>query len=144
MKANRLTQFCQYLVSGGVASPALLKNKKAVKSVGEIIDNADDDEVRNSPSKSVQAILAEYEEWVELYPEMEVVCWPDSQALMGRNGFHSHSRLINGEEGLTKYGSSAYLVESKWLNDTTTRYPQDPAGVLVIAYDEELKELGLL
>lgn len=144
MNAKRLKQFCEYLVASKLVSKGLLKDKKAIKQVETIVDNANNEEFRNSPNRSVQLVLTEYDEWQELYPEMEVVEWPDSQVLMEHKGFRSHSRLINGERGLKTYGSSAYLVETSWLHDTTTAYPQDPDGLLLMADDDELEELGLL
>lgn len=45
----------------------------------------------------------------------EVVTWPDVQELMGLYGFSSHSYLINDERGINDFGSSAYFVESDWL-----------------------------
>lgn len=43
-----------------------------------------------------------------------IVCWPESQMLMEKKGFHANCTLINSEKGLEKYGSSAYLVEEEW------------------------------
>ena len=48
---------------------------------------------------------------------LEIVTWPDSQMVMERNGFRDHSWLINSEEGLDLYGSSAYVVETEWYNN---------------------------
>lgn len=48
-----------------------------------------------------------------------VVCWPDSQDLMDKEGWEENSMLINDEHGLETYGSSAYLVCSKWLSINT-------------------------
>lgn len=45
------------------------------------------------------------------------VCWPESQTLMDLEGFDENSNLINDEEGLEIYGSSAYFVNSKWLSE---------------------------
>jgi len=47
----------------------------------------------------------------------EIVTWPDSQMVMERNGFRDHAWLINSEEGLDLYGSSAYVVETEWFNN---------------------------
>lgn len=43
-----------------------------------------------------------------------IVCWPDSQMLMGKKGFYENCSLINSERGLEVYGSSAYLVDKEW------------------------------
>lgn len=44
----------------------------------------------------------------------EIVCWPESQDLMEVGGYRSFCYLINDEEGLEKYGSSAYVVDAEW------------------------------
>lgn len=49
----------------------------------------------------------------ELY---EVVCWPGIQNLMDRPGFEDNAFLINDDRGMEKFGSSAYFVNTKWLN----------------------------
>lgn len=49
----------------------------------------------------------------------EVVTWPDSQALMDYRGWDSNSYLINDDKGLEVFGSSAYFVDSAWLNKVT-------------------------
>lgn len=49
--------------------------------------------------------------------EYVVVTWPDVQNLMEIKGFDEASFLINDEKGLDKFGSSAYFVNKKWLND---------------------------
>lgn len=45
----------------------------------------------------------------------EVVCWPDIQYLFGIEGFEDNATLINDEQGMIDYGSSAYYVDSDWL-----------------------------
>lgn len=45
----------------------------------------------------------------------EIVCWPEIQYLMSKKGFEENSFLINDEKGMEEYGSSAYFVNSKWL-----------------------------
>lgn len=45
----------------------------------------------------------------------EVVLWPDSQDLMELDGFWENSYLINDEDGLEKFGSSAFVVDKSWL-----------------------------
>lgn len=44
-----------------------------------------------------------------------VVTWPDSQNLMDREGFRENSYLVNDEQGLADFGSSAYFVNVEWL-----------------------------
>lgn len=44
-----------------------------------------------------------------------IVCWPESQMLMGKVGFFQNCSLINSERGLEEYGSSAYLVDEEWF-----------------------------
>lgn len=45
-----------------------------------------------------------------------VIQWPEIQYLMDLDGFKENSHLINDEEGLNKYGSSAYFIKKEWLN----------------------------
>lgn len=45
-----------------------------------------------------------------------VVTWPEVQLLMDLEGFKEHSYLINDEQGLNDFGSSAYFVETEWLS----------------------------
>ena len=45
----------------------------------------------------------------------EVVCWPEIQFLFGEEGFEQNSYLINDEKGIDDFGSSAYFVNSDWL-----------------------------
>ena len=47
----------------------------------------------------------------------EVVCWPESQMLMELDGFEENSYLVNDDMGLLEFGSSAYFVNSKWLEE---------------------------
>lgn len=44
-----------------------------------------------------------------------VVTWPDIQYYMSEPGFDDNSFLINDEEGIEKFGSSAYFVDTAWL-----------------------------
>lgn len=44
-----------------------------------------------------------------------VVSWPDSQALMDKEGFEDNSYLVNDEQGIEDFGSSAYFVDEEWL-----------------------------
>ena len=84
-----------------------------------------------------------------------IICWPESQELMGFDGFRENCSLINGEKGLDIYGSSAYLVDKDWYDeranapivendedDENEEYNGDCE--LQIAYDTELIELGFL
>ena len=44
-----------------------------------------------------------------------VVTWPDIQFYMGHEGFEENAYLINDEKGMLEFGSSAYFVDSEWL-----------------------------
>lgn len=46
-----------------------------------------------------------------------IVVWPESQELMEWEGFTDNCFLINDEEGLEDYGSSAYVVWEEWYNE---------------------------
>ncbi len=48
-----------------------------------------------------------------------VVEWPESQKLMELDGFRENSYLINDEQGISEYGSSAYFVNAEWLAKAT-------------------------
>ena len=45
-----------------------------------------------------------------------VISWPDSQDLMDKEGFRENSYLVNDEQGIEDFGSSAYFVDEDWLN----------------------------
>lgn len=45
-----------------------------------------------------------------------VIQWPEIQDIMELEGFRDNSYLINDEKGLKEYGSSAYFVNTKWLD----------------------------
>lgn len=47
----------------------------------------------------------------------EVVCWPESQILMELDGFEENSYLVNDDRGLLEFGSSAFFVNKKWLEE---------------------------
>jgi hypothetical protein len=46
----------------------------------------------------------------------EIIVWPEIQELMELDGFEDNSYLINDEKGLEEFGSSAYFVNTKWLD----------------------------
>ena len=47
----------------------------------------------------------------------EVVCWPESQMLMELDGFEENSYLVSDDRGLLEFGSSAFFVNRKWLEE---------------------------
>ena len=47
----------------------------------------------------------------------EEVWWPESQMLMELDGFEENSYLVNDDKGLLEFGSSAYFVNRKWLEE---------------------------
>ena len=49
----------------------------------------------------------------------EIIQWPEIQALMEKEGFQDNAYLINDEQGLSEYGSSANFVNKEWLNKAT-------------------------
>ena len=51
--------------------------------------------------------------------QYEVVEWPQSQELMDKKGFKENAFLINDEEGMKRFGSSAYFVNKEWLNSAS-------------------------
>lgn len=72
-----------------------------------------------------------------------IVCWPESQMLMEKEGFYENCSLINSERGLDVYGSSAYLVDEDWYQDFTNgvlpdaQYDDDDDR-LDVCYDDEI------
>lgn len=48
----------------------------------------------------------------------EIIQWPQVQDLMDKEGFHENSYLVNDEQGINQYGSSAYFVKREWLDKT--------------------------
>lgn len=79
-----------------------------------------------------------------------IICWPDSQKLMGLYGFRENCWLINGERGLDTYGSSAYLVDKDWYDEYADSpfveddEDYDDEDELQMVFDDELIELGFL
>ena len=65
----------------------------------------------------------------------EIVRWPDVQFLMDKPGFRENSHLINGIEGINEYGSSAYLVNSAWLEKVTGASPEKERMIIVSITD---------
>lgn len=73
-----------------------------------------------------------------------IVCWPESQMIMEKEGFYENCSLINSERGLEEYGSSACLVDKDWyqkfingeLSDVI--YDDDDADELDVCYDDEI------
>ena len=47
----------------------------------------------------------------------EVVCWPESQTLMDIDRFDENAYLVNDDKGLLEFGSSAYFVNRRWLEE---------------------------
>ena len=47
----------------------------------------------------------------------EIICWPFSQYLMNGTDYQNFCKLINDEEGLKKFGSSAFVVDLRWLKE---------------------------
>ena len=47
----------------------------------------------------------------------EVVCWPESQTLMDIDGFDENAYLVNDDKGLLEFGSSAYFVNRRWIEE---------------------------
>ena len=49
----------------------------------------------------------------------EIIQWPEIQDLMERVGFQDNAYLVNDEQGINEFGSSAYFVNKEWLNEVT-------------------------
>ena len=47
----------------------------------------------------------------------EVVCWPESQMLMELDGFEENSYLVKDDRSLLEFGSYAFFVNRKWLEE---------------------------
>ncbi len=45
----------------------------------------------------------------------EIVTFPDVQYLMEMDGFNENAYLVNDENGLAEFGSSAYFVRCSWM-----------------------------
>ena len=75
----------------------------------------------------------------------EIVCWPESQMLMEKEGFYDNCSLINSDRGLEEFGSSAYLVDKDWyqkfingeLSDAVYD-DEDIDDMLDICYDDDI------
>lgn len=46
-----------------------------------------------------------------------IVCWPEIQEYMDKEGFDKNSSLITDEHLADLYGSSAYFVSITWINN---------------------------
>ncbi|MFA6608868.1 MAG: hypothetical protein WCT07_03085 [Candidatus Paceibacterota bacterium] len=57
-------------------------------------------------------VAEEFKEYKETHT---IVCWPESQRFMERDGFKEEAILINSELASEIYGSSAYLVPNGWV-----------------------------
>lgn len=76
--------------------------------------------------------------------KLVIVTWPDSQMLMGKQGFYENCSLINSERGIDAFGGSAYLVDEDWytkfcngeLPDDTEEHDDDDE--LDVCYDDEI------
>ena len=74
----------------------------------------------------------------------KIVCWPESQMLMEKEGFYNNCSLINSDRGLEEFGSSAYLVDENWyqkfingeLSDAV--YDDDDTDELDVCYDDSI------
>ena len=75
-----------------------------------------------------------------------IVCWPESQMLMEKEGFYDNCSLINSDRGLEEFGSSAYLVDKDWyqkfingeLSDAVYDEDDDDADELDVCYDDSI------
>lgn len=45
-----------------------------------------------------------------------VVTWPETQMLFELDDFRENAYLINDDQGLTDFGSSAYFVNKEWYD----------------------------
>lgn len=45
-----------------------------------------------------------------------IICWPEIQEYMDKEGFRENSSLILDDYLVDKYGSSAYFVSKTWIN----------------------------
>ena len=75
----------------------------------------------------------------------EIVCWPESQMLMEKEGFYDNCSLINSDRGLEEFGSSAYLVDKdcyqKFINGELSDAVYDDEDIddmLDICYDDDI------
>ena len=50
-----------------------------------------------------------------------IIQWPDIQEWMIEDGFEENAYLVNDEKGVEKYGSSAYFVNTLWIEEIYKR-----------------------
>ena len=62
------------------------------------------------------------------------VGWPESQELMDKEGFESHSYLINDDRGLEYFGGQAYFVDEDWYNKVTSKNKMKLVDMKYLAY----------
>lgn len=52
----------------------------------------------------------------------EVITWPEIQNYMDKEGFEENAYLVNDEQGIEDFGSSAYFVDVDWLNEVDEKF----------------------
>lgn len=76
----------------------------------------------NEEVETFETIRSELKTWDRGYSEDElrgfsVIQWPEVQSYMDKPGFSHVARLVNDDEGLDLYGSSAYVIPNRMLNN---------------------------
>ncbi len=71
-----------------------------------------------------------------------VITWPEIQELQDVNGFNENAYLINDEQGLTDFGSSAYFVNKEWYNKIINSMDTDKLYLLttLIEYSDSVSD----
>ena len=67
----------------------------------------------------------------------EIIQWPEIQDLMERVGFQDNAYLVNDEQGINEFGSSAYFVNKEWLNEVTESPKQKVYIVSTLAESQD-------
>lgn len=76
-------------------------------------------------------------------PDYVVVPFPYSQDIENKSGFLENCSLINSDQGLEKFGSAAYKVDSDWLEKVNAgeipdkEYSEDDMLMLDVDYETD-------
>lgn len=76
-------------------------------------------------------------------PNYEVVAFPYSQIIEGKEGFLSNCALINSDKGIETFGGGAYKVDKDWLEQVNAgeiadkEYTEEELLLLDVDYDTD-------
>lgn len=86
----------------------------------EVTDSEEAKEFAQVEEETFTEDSTELKEWsgdysAEALDGYEIIMWPEVQTLFEKEGFRDNSFLINDEDGMSMFGSSAYVVSMDFL-----------------------------